>query len=204
MREKTKWTNIAKRKFSVSVIGISLLIGSCLVLSEVTSAKNGLIVTSEDQTEIQSIIREVIQGEAQKKIKTKEESIKEAEELLKQYATNLDSMIKGILETGIETGDIPIIVGCNSNLTFGEIEISQRNKVTIKVTEDRVCEYETGPPEEGIYTHLFILSKKGKKWEIKNFEDGSEVKGEPLTSEVRKLLPVPSTEEAIKDQKIEE
>lgn len=201
--EKIKLVKLTKKKIFVGVVGITLLIGGCLVLSGITFAKKGVIVNPEDQIEIQSTIQEVIQGEIQKKIKTKEESIKGTEELLKKYP-NMDSMIKEFFKKGIETGDVPIIVSCNSNLTFGEMEISQRNKVEVKVTENRVCKYETGPREEGIYTHFFILSKNGKKWEVKNFEDGSEVKGESLTGEVRKLSPVLSPEETIKNQKIEE
>lgn len=196
---------ISKRKIFISVISIALVIGGYLLLAEVTSAKNKVIVNPGDRIEIQSVVQEVIQGEIQKKIKTKEEKIREADELLKKYP-NLDPMIKGILEKGVKTGDIPVIVSCDFNLTFGEMEISQGNgnKVGIKVTENRVCKYETGPPEEGIYTHFFILNKERGKWEVEKFEDGSEVKGELLTKEVRKLLPALSPEDVIKKQKIEE
>ncbi|MBU2579048.1 amidase domain-containing protein [Patescibacteria group bacterium] len=204
MKEKIKWIKIAEKKISIITIGIVLLIGSyLLVLSDGAFAKKGTIVNPEDRIEIQSVVQEVLQGEVQKKIKTKEESVKEAKELLKRYP-NLDSMIKGILEKGIETGNIPVIVSCDSNLTFGEIEILQKNKAKIEVTESRVCKYETGPSEEGIYTHLFTLIKKGKEWEAEKFEDGTEVKGELLTKDVKKLLPVLSPEEAVKNQKIEE
>jgi len=203
MREKTKWTNIAKRKFSVSVIGISLLIGSCLVLSETTFAKKGVIVNPEDQTEIQSVIQEFLHGESQKQIETKEQIIEEAKEILKRPDTS--SMVKGMAE-GIIKGEIkvPLKINCSFNSSIENIERVEKDKINVKVREDRTCTYDDGSNTSGIYPHLFGLVKKEKKWSIEKFEDGSIVRGQLLTPEVKKLPPIPLPEETIKNQKIEE
>lgn len=202
MREKTKWTNIAKRKVFVSVIGISLLIGSCLVLSETTFAKNGVIVNPEDQTEIQSVIQEFLHGESQKQIETKEQIIEGAKEILKRPDTS--SMVKGMAE-GIIKGEIkvPLKINCSFNSSIENIERVEKDKINVKVREDRTCTYDDGSNTSGIYPHIFWLVKKGGEWNIERFEDGSIARGQIPESETISPLETLDPEELIKNQKIE-
>lgn len=201
MSGKIKWIKIAKKKVSIAIIGIVLLIGGCLVFSENTFAKKGVIVNPEDQIEIQSVIQKFLYEENQQQIDTQEKIIEKAEKILEDSAT--DSMVRNMAE-GIKRGEIkvPLKTDCSFNLSIQSVEKGEKDKINVKAKEDRICTYDDGSNTSGIYFHLFVVSKKEGNWNIEKFEDGSIVRGQSPTGETISPLETLTPEELIKSQKI--
>lgn len=191
------------RKVFVSTIGIILLLGGSLVILEGVFAKKGIIINSEEQAEIQSVIQRFLREENQGQIKTKEEIIKEAREIFQNPGTG--SMVRGMAE-GIIKGEIkvPLKIDCSFNLSIENIERVEKDKINVKVKEDRTCTYDDNSNTSGIYLHLFGLVKKEGKWNIERFKDGSVVMGQLSPSETISPLETLTPEELIKNQKTEE
>jgi|GEM_PF-3354451 len=185
--------------FTLVFISTSLIY---LALSRDSFAKNGTIINPKEQAEIQLLIKEFIQKEARREIKSPEQIREENKKLLQD--ANIDfsvrETIKYCASKNINCG--PGIIDVDSEITFKEMERIEGSRIKVEAEEHRTWYYGDRTIGEGICPHSFILAEEDGVWEIEKFEDGCEIKARPLTEEEKRLPPSPLLEEMINRQTI--